>query len=80
MPQEITALAFSSDGALLAIGTEAGPVLLVDIARGTLSSVLTLSDDVATSIEFSAGADLVAVARSDGRTQLFDRASAAPAG
>ena len=79
-PQEVTALAFSNDAALLAIGTAAGPVLLVDTAHATVSSVLTLSDDLASSIEFSPGDDVVAVARSDGRTQLFDRASASSLG
>ncbi|MDQ1457432.1 MAG: hypothetical protein QOH28_3052 [Actinomycetota bacterium] len=74
--QAVTALALSRDGSLLAIGTAAGPVLIVDIRRGTASSVLTLSDDFANSIEFSADATMVAVGRGDGRTQLFERVAA----
>src|SRR4029079_5239039 len=75
--QAVSALALSRDGSLLAIGTVAGPVLIVDTRRGTAPpSVLTLSDDFASSIEFSADATMVAVGRSDGRTQLFDRGAA----
>jgi WD40 repeat protein/class 3 adenylate cyclase len=79
--QEVTALALSHDGSLLAIGTDAGPVLIIDVRRATASSsVLTLSDDSANSIEFSADATMVAVGRGDGRTQLFDRAAATSLG
>ncbi|MDQ1467800.1 MAG: hypothetical protein QOH10_2215, partial [Actinomycetota bacterium] len=77
----LTALTLSRDGSLLAVGTEAGPVLMIDPARGTAASpALQLSADVATSIDISADDALVAVGRSDGRTQLFDRASGDPLG
>jgi WD40 repeat protein/class 3 adenylate cyclase len=74
--QGITAVALSGDGSLIAIGTFAGPVVVVDVARRTPASpLLTLSDDVATTVEFAPDGNLVAVGRHDGRTQLFDRAS-----
>ncbi|TML11042.1 MAG: WD40 repeat domain-containing protein, partial [Actinobacteria bacterium] len=62
--KEVSALALSADGSLLAVGTVAGPVLVVDTAK----------------VEFSSDADLVAVGRLDGRTQLFDRAAATALG
>jgi WD40 repeat protein/class 3 adenylate cyclase/tRNA A-37 threonylcarbamoyl transferase component Bud32 len=79
-PGPVTAQALSADGAFLAIGTEDGSVLIVDTSSRTLSSVLALSDDIPGSISFSADATLVAVGRPDGRTQVFDRASAASLG
>jgi WD40 repeat protein/class 3 adenylate cyclase len=79
-PQELSAVALSDDGALVAIGTETGEILLIDTARRALSDVLTLSDDIATSIEFSPSADVLAVGRTDGRTELFDLATATSLG
>ncbi len=56
-------------------------MIIVDVGRRALASpVLTLSDDVASSIEFSPGTEVVAVGRGDGRTQLFDRATATSLG
>jgi WD40 repeat protein/class 3 adenylate cyclase len=72
----IAALTLSHDGGLLAVGTEAGPVLMIDPANGKLASpALQLSGDLASTIDISANGALVAVGRHDGRTQLFDRRS-----
>jgi WD40 repeat protein/class 3 adenylate cyclase len=77
----VTTMAFSRDGSLLAIGLIAGAVVVVDVDSGRLASpVLTLSDDVPTSIELSPDNAVLAVGRADGRTQLFDRKSATSLG
>ena len=69
---EVTALAFDPDASLLAIGTDTGPILLVD--RSTGRSLATLSqEESATSLEWSRDGELLAAGRSDGRTQFFDR-------
>ncbi|MDQ1468302.1 MAG: hypothetical protein QOH10_2717, partial [Actinomycetota bacterium] len=72
----VTAVALSHDGRLLAVGSEAGPVLMIDTARGNAASpALQLSADAARSVDISEDGALVAVGRFDGRTQLFDRAT-----
>ena len=72
----VTALAFSREGRVLAVGTEAGSVLMIDPALGkSASPALQLSGDAASTIDISPDGALVAVGRGDGRTQLFDRTS-----
>ena len=69
---EVTALAFNPDASLLAIGTDTGPILLVDPSTGR--SLTTLSQEKSsTSLEWSRDGRLLAAGRSDGRTQFFDR-------
>jgi WD40 repeat protein/class 3 adenylate cyclase len=72
---EVVSLALSRDASLLAIGTAVGSVLIVDVEHRKVASVLTPSDDLASTIEFSADTATVAIGRGDGRTQLFDRAT-----
>ena len=69
---EVTALAFNPDASVLAIGTDVGPILLVDPSTGR--SLATLSQEAySTSLEWSRDGRLLASGRNDGRTQFFDR-------
>lgn len=78
LASEVTALAFNLDASVLAIGTDTGPILLVDPSTGR--SLTTLSQEKsATSLEWSRDGSLLAAGRSDGRTQFFDR-EGTPAG
>lgn len=66
-----TAIAFSTDGTL-AIAGDSSRVVLVDLTTGTEQPAMRLPDGEPTSIEFSHDGTILAVANSDGRTQLFD--------
>ena len=72
LASEVTALAFNPDASVLAIGTDVGPILLVDPSTGR--SLATLSQEAySTSLEWSRDGRLLASGRNDGRTQFFDR-------
>ena len=72
LASEVTALAFTPDASVLAIGTDVGPILLVDPSTGR--SLATLSQEAySTSLEWSRDGRLLASGRNDGRTQFFDR-------
>ncbi len=70
LAKEVTALAFRPDSSSLAIGTDTGPIILVDPLSGTVAQTLSQESN-ATSLEWSQDGSLLAAGRSDGRTQLF---------
>ena len=69
---EVTALAFNPDSSVLAIGTDDGPILLVEPSTGKPRATLS-QEKFSTSLEWSRDGRLLASGRIDGRTQLFDR-------
>jgi WD40 repeat protein/transcriptional regulator with XRE-family HTH domain len=74
-----TSVAFSPDGKTIAVGGQ--NVQLWDAARRTLIAVRPLpSGTVVNGIAYSAGADLLAIARSDGTTALLDARTLVPIG
>ena len=66
-----TAVAFSPDGTL-AIAGDFSRVVLVDPVTGDEQPAMRLPDGEPTAVEFSHDGTVLAVANSDGRTQLFD--------
>ncbi len=77
----VTALALSSNGALLAVGLDTGTVQGIDTTTGrTAFEAVTGSEESPTSIEFSRDDTVLAVANNVGRTQLVDVATGAALG
>ena len=66
-----TAIAFSPDGTL-AIAGDLSRAVLVDPETGEAQPTMRLPDGEPTAIEFNHAGTVVAIANSDGRTQLFD--------
>ncbi len=58
-PGETTAIGFSADGALAAVGTEAGPIVLFDVATGGIARTLAEPTDRTDALGF-AGTLLIA--------------------
>lgn len=69
-PGETTAIGFSPDGALAAVGTEAGPIVLFDVAAGTVARTLAEPTDRTDALAF-AGPRLVA-SGADGVLRVWD--------
>lgn len=74
--QRVFALAFSPDGATLAVASGApgrsGEVRLVDFASGEVRAVLARSADVALDVAFRPGSNELAIASADQRIRIID--------
>jgi WD40 repeat protein/class 3 adenylate cyclase len=75
---EVTALALSSDGTMLAIGLDVGTVQGIDLATGDVQfETVTETDQPLVAIEISADTTMLAAGNVVGRTQLVDVATGA---
>ena len=69
-----TAIAFSPDGTL-AIAGDLSRAIFVDFETGDATPAVRLPDGEPTAVEYNNAGTVVAIANSDGRTQLFDAES-----
>jgi WD40 repeat protein len=76
----ITAVALSADGAVMAVATDDGAVLLVDSTTAGVQRRLDVPESAVSAMEISRDGALLAAGRLDGRTQLYDIATGEAAG
>ena len=76
----VTRVAFSPDGATLAIATEVGGVFLVDPLTHTTRRHLDVPESTVSALEISPDGHVLAAGRLDGRTQLYDLTTGDPLG
>ncbi len=75
---DVRSLAFSPEGELLAVGTEAAAVALVDVASGATEGSLDGHDGPVTSVVFDSRERLRSASGFDGRVLLWDVAGLRP--
>ena len=75
----IYAVAFSSDGKLVASGSDDGTVKLWDTATGALQWTLEDHSGLVNAVAFSSDGKLVASGSHDGTVKLWDAATGGPA-
>jgi WD40 repeat protein len=72
-PGETTAIAFSGDGALAAVGTEAGPIVVFDVASG--GTARTLSEPAGRTDALGFGGGHLVASGADGVLRVWDPAT-----
>ncbi|HEY7786402.1 MAG TPA: WD40 repeat domain-containing protein [Pyrinomonadaceae bacterium] len=69
--EEVNTLSFSADGRIVAVGSEAGDVRIVDVASNTKISGFNVGEGL-TTVRFNPGSETLASAGADGSVALWD--------